>query len=75
LTGPKSKTLSPKPTSKGGQKEDDCKCGASTPTVLSKHKGGACGSSGPKTGIEGYTTKHYASATGGTKPKTRTKKI
>jgi len=74
LTGPKSKTVSPKPASKGGGKgESECKqCGspplkaAMTKTAM---KGGACGSSGPKTGVEGYTTKHYASATGGTKIK------
>ena len=78
LTGPKSKTVSPKPASKGGGDDNnECKqCGqprksAMTKSVMTKStmKGG---SNGPKNGIEGYTTKDYASATGGTK---RTKKV
>ena len=84
LTGPKSKTVSPKPASKGGGDDNnECKqCGspplkaamtksAMTKSAMTKSamKGG---SNGPKNGIEGYTTKDYASATGGTK---RTKKI
>jgi hypothetical protein len=94
LTGPKSKTVSPKPASKGGGDDNnECKqCGspplkaamtksamtksamtksAMTKSAMTKStmKGG---SNGLKNGIEGYTTKDYASATGGTK---RTKKI
>jgi hypothetical protein len=84
LTGPKSKNVSPKPASKGGGDDNnECKqCGspplkaAMTKSAMTKSsmtkstmKGG---SHGPKNGIEGYTTKDYASATGGTK---RTKKI
>jgi hypothetical protein len=73
LTGPKSKTVSPKPGSKGGGDDNnECKqCGQPRKSAMTKStmKGG---SNGPKNGIEGYTTKDYASATGGTK---RTKKI
>jgi hypothetical protein len=70
LTGPKSKPPSPTTGSvkKSSSKKGGGECDSCKPKPTSKVKGGACGSSSSSSaGVEGYTTKYYASATGGSK--------